>query len=188
VVALHARQWGSPFGLRAALPRGTAGPKPGSQGRRADEDSILVLDNGGILRSPSARWGLGRSCYAQALEYSGRIEEALAEYRVARTLDSDIPWLAALEAGCLARHGNPAEADRIWEQLECSRATQYVDAYYMAPLLDALGRRDEAFSELERARDENSSALYMIDVDPKMDPLRPDARFQPRRNVVFAGR
>jgi len=24
-------QWGSPFGLRSALPRGTAGPKPGSQ-------------------------------------------------------------------------------------------------------------------------------------------------------------
>jgi len=26
-------QWGSPFGLRSALPRGTAGAKPGSQGR-----------------------------------------------------------------------------------------------------------------------------------------------------------
>jgi hypothetical protein len=47
----------------------------------------------------------------------------------------------------------------------------------MAMLRDALGQRSEAFGELERACRENSAPLYAIDVDPKMNQLRADARF-----------
>jgi DNA-binding winged helix-turn-helix (wHTH) protein len=130
---------------------------------------------------------LGRSYYAQALEFSGRTEEALAQYRLAQTLAPDIPWLAALEAGCLARMGKHAEAAAMWERLECSRDQQYVDAYYLVPLLQALGRREDAFRELERAIEENSSALYMLDVDPKMDPLRSEPRFHELRDAAFGG-
>ena len=39
----------------------------------------------------------------------------------------------------------------------------------------------------ERALDENSSALYMIDFDRKIDPLRGDGRFERLRNAVFNG-
>jgi hypothetical protein len=52
-----------------------------------------------------------------------------------------------------------------------------VDAYYLAMLRDALGQRSEAFDEFERACRENSAPLYAIDVDPKMNQLRADARF-----------
>jgi hypothetical protein len=62
-------------------------------------------------------------------------------------------------------------------QLDALRRTEYVDAYYMAMLRDALGQRGEAFVELERAYHENSAPLYSIEVDPKMDALRADARF-----------
>lgn len=150
---------------------------------RRDYDFAIARGKEGLDLQPYLH--LGRSYYAQALEFSGRIDEALAEYHLAHTLAPDLPWLAALEAGCLARTGKQTEATRMWEQLECSRAQQYVDAYYMAPLLEGLGRRDEAFRELERALDENSSALYMIDVDPKIDPLRGDGRFERLRNAVF---
>ncbi len=40
------------------------------------------------------------------------------------------------------------------------RKTQYVDAYFMAVLLDALGDRDQAFQELERAFHEKSPVLF----------------------------
>jgi hypothetical protein len=39
--------------------------------------------------------------YAQALEFSGCVDEALTQYRAAQTLAPDIPWLKALEAGKL---------------------------------------------------------------------------------------
>jgi len=129
---------------------------------------------------------LGRSHYAQALEFSGRIEEALAEYRLAQTLAPDLPWLAALEAGCLARSGRQNEAVEILAKLnECRSRGQYVDAYYLVPLLDALDWREEALYELDRAISDNSTALYMIDVDPKMDSLRSDPRFALLRDSVL---
>lgn len=138
-----------------------------------DYDFAITRGKEGLDLQPYLH--LGRSYYAQALEFSGKTEQALAEYRLAQTLAPDIPWLAALEAACLARMGKKAEVVAIWERLECGRGQQqYVDAYYMVPLLEALGRRDDAFRELERALEENSSALYMIDVDPKMDSLRSD--------------
>ena len=57
------------------------------------------------------------------------------------------------------------------------RRAAYVDAYHVALLLDALGRRDEAFQELERARKEKAYSLLYIGVDAKADRLRADPRF-----------
>jgi tetratricopeptide (TPR) repeat protein len=129
---------------------------------------------------------LGRALYAQALESSGDCGEALKQYRMANVLCPDLPWLRALEAICLVNCGRRAEGLAIYEQLEGLRDTEYVDAYFQALLLHALGRKDEAFLELERAANENSAALFVIDVDPRMDPLRADPRFGPIRNRVFS--
>ena len=121
---------------------------------------------------------LGRAFYAQALEFSGHAEAALAEYRFARAMSPDLPWLGALEATCLAKDGREGEALKILGELNEIRAATYVDAYYMALLLEALGDRDGAFRELERAVEENSTMLYILDVDPRLDSLREDARFR----------
>ena len=77
----------------------------------------------------------------------------------------------------VAVDARPEDAQRILSELETLRLTEYVDAYYMAMLRDALGQRLEAFDELERACRENSAPLYAIEVDPKMNQLRADARF-----------
>lgn len=128
---------------------------------------------------------LGRALYAQALEVSGDAGEALKQYRMATVLCPDLPWLRALEAMCLVNSGQRTEAVAIWHQLEQLRQTEYVDAYFQALLLHALGRKKEAFQELERACAENSAALFVLDADPRMDPLRADPRFGPIRERVF---
>ena len=129
---------------------------------------------------------LGRLFYGEALEHSGRIEEALEQYRMATIMSPDLSWLRAYEAKCLAKHGRKKEAQKIAAELNQIRKTQYVDAYYMALLMDALGERDQAFQELERAYHEKSVALFMVDVDPKLDELRTDSRFAMLRDKVFA--
>jgi tetratricopeptide (TPR) repeat protein len=126
----------------------------------------------------------GRTIYAQALEFSGRFEEALAQYQIASVMAPDLPWLRAHEGICLAKIGRIVEARSILQGLEQLRRSEYVDAYFMALFLDALGRRDEAFLELERAIVENSSRLYSIDIDPKIDAMRGDHRFTPLRDAV----
>jgi len=128
---------------------------------------------------------LDRSFYAQALELSGRLDEALGQYRLAQTLAPDVPWLTALEAHCLAQNGSSSQAERLLTKLQCLRATTYVDSLYLAPVLHALNRRDDALAELWRARHDNSASLYSVDVDPKLASLRGDRRFAAFRKGLF---
>jgi len=129
---------------------------------------------------------LGRLFYADALEFSGQAEEALAQHRLAAAMCPDLPWLRALEARCLAKSGRQREALEIAADLECVRQTEYVDPFFMALLRDALGRPDDAFQELELAFRENSVMFFLMDVDPKLDGLRADPRFAPLRDRVFS--
>jgi DNA-binding winged helix-turn-helix (wHTH) protein/Flp pilus assembly protein TadD len=128
---------------------------------------------------------LGRAYYAEALERTGRGEEALAELRLVCTLSPDLPWLRALEGTHLARHGRQAEALAAFDELQRVRQRDYVDAYFMALLLDAVERRDEAFAELERARLENSATLFLLNVDVRGEGLRKHPRFKQFLRKVF---
>jgi len=120
---------------------------------------------------------ISRANYAQALEFSGRLDDALTQYQLGSIMSGDLPWLRALEATCLAKLGRRADAHAILDELEHRRKTDYADALYLAVLHDALGERAKAFKEIERAFEENSAFLYSIDVDPKMDAFREDRRF-----------
>jgi tetratricopeptide (TPR) repeat protein len=129
---------------------------------------------------------LSRVFLAHALEHSGRVEEALTQWQHARVLSPDLLWLRALEAVCLVKNRRRQEAEVMLEELQQIRASEYVDAYFMALLLEALGLRAKAFQELERAVDENSAALFTLDVDPKLDPFRDDRRFSRLRDKAFS--
>ena len=129
---------------------------------------------------------LARALYADALNMAGSGEEALKQYQHACLLSPDLPWLRAMEGAVLARLGRRAEALEILEEMDRIREVEYVDAYFMAILLHALELPDVAFQELERAAEENSATLFLLDVDPRMDPLRADPRFRQVRDRVFA--
>jgi len=119
---------------------------------------------------------VGRAHLAEALEYAGRFGEAEAQYELACAV-TDIPLVRANQARFLARIGRTAEASAMLEELQRARQNQYLDAYHVALILDALGRRDEAFAELERAYEEKSYTMLFMNVDAKADGLRSDARF-----------
>lgn len=127
-----------------------------------------------------------RAFYAEALERTGRLEEALAQYRLAIALSPDPLWIMADQAGCLARHGLRAEAGAVLKEVQRLRHSAYVDAYHVALLLDALGRRTQAFEELERAFEENAYSLLFIGVDPKADAIRTDPRFARFQQKLFS--
>src|SRR5688500_5936971 len=120
---------------------------------------------------------VGRAFYAQALEFSGRLDEALGQYKLASVMSPDIAWLRAHEETCLVKMRRGREAWAIVEELEHIRATEYVDAYFMAVLRASLEQRDQAWAELERAFDESSAWLWTFSVDPKLDYFRGDPRY-----------
>lgn len=119
---------------------------------------------------------VSRVQYADILDFA-QDPAALAEYRVASTIASDLPWIRAAEARCLARQGRCAEAREILDHLLAHRQAEFLDACHLAWLLDALGKRDDAFSELRRAAAERSPLLPWLPVDTKADGMRDDARF-----------
>ena len=141
---------------------------------RREYDKAVVIGSKAIELHPYLQ--ISRANYAQALEFSGRLQEALAQYQLGAIMSGDLPWMRALEGTCLAKLGRTAEARAILDELEHRRETDYADALYLAVLRDALGERAEALKEIERAFDENSAFLYPIDVDPKMDTFRGERR------------
>jgi tetratricopeptide (TPR) repeat protein len=121
---------------------------------------------------------LARAFYGIALEFSGRIEEALEQYRVGTVISQGLSWIRALEGVCLVKLGRQKEARAILKDLLARRRTEYVDSYGIARMLRALGDVDGAFVELERAIDESVGGLYALGVDPLADDFRADPRFR----------
>jgi hypothetical protein len=76
-------------------------------------------------------------------------------------------------------------AIRILADLEKNRSEEYVDAYQMALLLHALGRREEALQELDRARAERSHGVLLLSIDPKADALRADLAAKSSREMEW---
>jgi DNA-binding winged helix-turn-helix (wHTH) protein/tetratricopeptide (TPR) repeat protein len=151
---------------------------------RREYEAAVVIGRQALELHPYLQ--LSRVFLAHALEHSGRVDEALKHWQTARVLSPDLLWLRPLEGVCLVKNKNRREAGEILDELQKLRATEYIDAYFMALLLEALGLRAKAFEELERAVEENSAALFTLDVDPKLDPFREDSRFTRLRDKAFS--
>jgi DNA-binding winged helix-turn-helix (wHTH) protein len=120
---------------------------------------------------------LARAFYAQALEFSGALDEALVQYRHIAVVSQGMPWVRGLEGVCLVKLGRRKEARAILAHLDTTRRSDYVAPYAVALLRHALGQVDEAFAELAVAIEDDTGCAYSLLVDPKADGFRRDPRF-----------
>ena len=129
------------------------------------------------------RWNL-----AEALELKGKLREALTEYKKAVELDDD-PFVLALLGQAYAKVGQRDEALKILARLPQLAAHRYVPSYSFAILHMALGEKDKAIEWLERSYDQRAGLdLIFLKVDPMLDPLQGDPRFEALVAKVFAPR
>jgi tetratricopeptide (TPR) repeat protein len=112
----------------------------------------------------------------------GRNQEAIEELRERDTAVNH-PLALAAETRARAAMGKVDEAHKLIERIkeigqryEESGAT--FPSYSIAQGYVALGQLDHAFEWLERAYRERDWAMIRIGVDPAMDPVRDDPRFQ----------
>ncbi|HKS31232.1 MAG TPA: tetratricopeptide repeat protein [Chthoniobacterales bacterium] len=113
-----------------------------------------------------------------ALELEGATAEAIAEYQKAFELSSD-PIMLGFIGHAEAARGRPNEARQLLNRLTQAAKTRYVPAYAFAVIYLALGEKDEALDWLEKnVRDHASPVINLITVDPYLDPLRGDPRFE----------
>jgi TolB-like protein/Tfp pilus assembly protein PilF len=114
----------------------------------------------------------------EALQLKGQLPEAIAEYRKAAELDDD-PFVLALLGQSYARAGRRDEGNQILTQLTQEAKARYVSAYGVGLVFLGLGDKNRAMDELEHAYRENDGGdIYDIKIDPMLDELRGDPRFE----------
>jgi serine/threonine protein kinase/tetratricopeptide (TPR) repeat protein len=136
----------------------------------------LELDPGSISTHIVLRW-----CY----EMKGMCEEALAIYEQERAFAGDTPTTRAKRAHVLASCGRAEEAREILRGLVADRDGQWVTAYEIAAIHSFLGDADEAFRWLAEAEAERAVGLTYARVDPRLDRLRDDPRFDELLRRLF---
>ena len=120
-----------------------------------------------------AHFYLGR-----AYEQKGMFREAVVELRKALVLSAESTLSKAALGHAYAVAGNRTEAVRILEELLSGPKGTYVSPYSVAAIYAGLGKMDKAFFWLEQAYQQHDGDLRLLKVDPWMDPLRSDPRFQ----------
>jgi TolB-like protein/DNA-binding winged helix-turn-helix (wHTH) protein len=91
--------------------------------------------------------------------------------------DADALQLAAI-TGRQAVTGNRGEAERLLSRLDSISKRHYVCPYEMATAHAILGNKDKALDWLSRGLKERSACMADLKVDPRLDSLRSDARFE----------
>jgi TolB-like protein/Tfp pilus assembly protein PilF len=124
----------------------------------------------------------------QVLQEKGETAAATAEYKKAVELDDDPQALACL-GQAYARSGKRREAEQILARLMEEAKTRYVSAYNMALMFLGLGQKEHAIDALERAYSEGAgNDLYCIRVDPMVDELRKNPRFEALAEKIVPAR
>jgi TolB-like protein/DNA-binding winged helix-turn-helix (wHTH) protein/Flp pilus assembly protein TadD len=125
------------------------------------------------------RFAFAHSVLGEAYVQKGMYEEAVVEFQQAMTLTPGSPWPLTELGNAYAVAGKRGEALKILAQLKqrLSRGA-YVSPYDMAVLCTGLGEKTQAFEWLEKARSKRAEGFYWVRVDPRLDTLRSDPRFQ----------
>jgi TolB-like protein/Flp pilus assembly protein TadD len=112
-----------------------------------------------------------------ALQLKGDVPAAIAEYEKAQQLSDDL-LPRVLLAGAKAQLGDRETAARMLAELEELSQYRYVSAWPRALLNLGLNNREEAIRWLEQGVDNHEGPIAWIKVQPLLDRVRGDPRFE----------
>jgi tetratricopeptide (TPR) repeat protein len=115
---------------------------------------------------------------AMVYEQVGRYEEAIAEGQKALGVSESAPSALSVLGHAYAASGKRAEAQKVLAELKNPLKQRYVAPLYIAVIYAGLGDKAPALEWLERAYEDHSDRLAWIKVDPRLDGLRGEPRFQ----------
>jgi len=121
-----------------------------------------------------------------ALQAKGDLSGAIAEYEKAKQL-SDNTFVSTLCAQAKAHAGDTDAAVRMLGELDKISQSREVLGYYRALLYLSLNNKDEAIRWLEQGfKERDGSDISWIKVDPLLDSLHGDPRFEALVQKVVA--
>ena len=108
---------------------------------------------------------------------AGHFDAALACYARAREADANSKFVDSLEAMTLALAGRRAEAAALLDQITRRAANDYISPVSIAYICTALGDRDRAFENLDRAIYDRDPNILGLKSNPIFESLRNDERY-----------
>jgi eukaryotic-like serine/threonine-protein kinase len=122
---------------------------------------------------PVTYWILGL-----LLRKTGRYELAITEGEKGVKLSGGSPLMRAALAHTFGATGRTTEAVQTLDELTELAKHRYVAPYFFAGIHIGLGENDRAMECLEKSYEEHSHWLIYLHIDPSMDGLRDNLRFQ----------
>ena len=173
-------------------------------GRRALELSPLdaeAVAHLGLLHLYARRYAEARESLERALQADsslagtrdllGLLAEVQGDYELAEShyrgaLDRDADDLVALASlgRAHALDGRAEDGRAVLASLDSLSAARYVSPYLLSGIAEALGDTRRAFAWLEEAVADHAGSLVYLELDPRLDRLRGDRRFNRIRRSV----
>jgi TolB-like protein/class 3 adenylate cyclase/Tfp pilus assembly protein PilF len=120
----------------------------------------------------------GHGVLGSAFDVSGQFDQAISEYEKAYELSHDFHILGVL-GHAYGLKGDRAKALQLLEQLQDLERQNSVWNYSVALVYLALNEKNEALNRLEQSyRAGETGSISYIKVEPMLDPLRGDPRFE----------
>jgi len=121
---------------------------------------------------------LVHSILGQVYLSKGNLPDAIRELELADSLSPHTMRNMALLGATYALAGRRAEARKLLDELISLSKKRYIAPAYMAIPCIGLGQKDQAFDWLEKAYDDRSDWMVLLQTDPVFDPIRSDPRFR----------
>lgn len=121
---------------------------------------------------------IGRQRLGTAYEEKGMLPEAITEYQAAVDRSDRVQLAVGSLAHAYAKSGKQIEARKLLSELEERSSRQFVSPYLLATVHLALGERRRAIELLEQAYSEHSVDIVKAKIDPKLNGLRSEPRFE----------
>ncbi len=104
--------------------------------------------------------------------------DGIAELQKAVTLSPGDPYVQATLARGYAMTGKRDAAQKLLDDLQALSKERYFSPHHIALIYAALGQKDQAFEWLEKTYEDRAGWLVWLQLEPTLDPLRSDPRFQ----------
>jgi tetratricopeptide (TPR) repeat protein len=121
---------------------------------------------------------VGHLYLARAYAQTGRTDDAVRECERGIVLTGRTPSLLAELAHAHAKAGRRDEAISLMQEIDGMRPHRYISPYYVAEIFVGLGDYDAALEWLEKALLERCREMVLLNVEPRLDPVRADRRFE----------
>jgi TolB-like protein/Tfp pilus assembly protein PilF len=104
--------------------------------------------------------------------------QAIAHLKASRTGTGEFPLMDAALGLAYAVSGKKGLTAKMAEQFKAAAKKRYIPPTYFGMLFAGLGDKDKAMMWLEKAYDDRADGLTWLNVEPMLDEVRNDPRFQ----------